>query len=140
MSLGQIKTETKSNEITAIPKLLDLLEIKGCIITIDAMGCQVKIAKKISDKQADYVLAVKDNQKHLHVAITHYFKTTLSTEKPKLSQVEKIEQTDAGHGRIETRRCYLLKLRSCFFFVYIDHICQKNHNYATVFDLWGTKT
>jgi predicted transposase YbfD/YdcC len=66
-----------------------------------------RLAKKISDKQADYVLAVKDNQKHLHIAITHYFKGELSTDKLKLSQVEKTEETDAGHGRVETRRCYL---------------------------------
>jgi predicted transposase YbfD/YdcC len=58
MSLGQVKTDAKSNEITAIPKLLDLLEIKGCIVTIDAMGCQTDIAEKIIDKSADYVLAV----------------------------------------------------------------------------------
>ena len=69
LSLGQVKTTEKSNEITAIPALLELLEIKGCIITIDAMGCQTDIAKKIIEKQADYVLAVKDNQKQLHEAI-----------------------------------------------------------------------
>jgi predicted transposase YbfD/YdcC len=64
--LGQKKTDDKSNEITAIPALLDLLDIKGCIVTIDAMGCQEKIAEKIVSKEADYVLAVKDNQKKLH--------------------------------------------------------------------------
>jgi predicted transposase YbfD/YdcC len=63
LSLGQIKTAEKSNEITAIPALLALLEVKGCIITIDAMGCQTDIAKKIVEKQVDTVLAVKDNQK-----------------------------------------------------------------------------
>ena len=61
LSLGQVKTAEKSNEITAIPALLELLEVKGCIITIDAMGCQTDIAKKIIEKQADTVLAVKDN-------------------------------------------------------------------------------
>jgi len=69
LSLGQVKTAEKSNEITAIPALLALLEVKGCIITIDAMGCQTDIAKKIIEKQADTVLAVKDNQKQLHEAI-----------------------------------------------------------------------
>ncbi|WP_237666639.1 MULTISPECIES: ISAs1 family transposase [unclassified Vibrio] len=59
MSIGQQKVDSKSNEITAIPKLLDLLEVKGCLVTIDAMGCQKKIAQKILDKEADYLLAVK---------------------------------------------------------------------------------
>lgn len=62
MVLGQLKTEEKSNEITAIPALLDLLDISGCIVTIDAMGCQKRIAAKIIDKGADYVLALKKNQ------------------------------------------------------------------------------
>ncbi len=64
--LGQSKTEEKSNEITAIPELLELLEIKGCIVTIDAMGCQQKITKKIIDKEADYVIMVKGNQGYLY--------------------------------------------------------------------------
>ncbi len=62
--LGQIKTEEKSNEITAIPELLDLLELKGCLVSIDAMGCQKDIAYKIVDKGADYLLAVKANQEN----------------------------------------------------------------------------
>jgi len=66
ISLGQIKTEEKSNEITAIPELLEALDIKECIITIDAMGCQKTIASKIIEKEADYVLAVKNNHKHLY--------------------------------------------------------------------------
>ncbi len=63
--MGQIKVEEKSNEITAIPKLLEHLLLKGCIVTIDAMGCQKKIARKIVSKQVDYILAVKENQKEL---------------------------------------------------------------------------
>ena len=63
--LGQLKAEAKSNEISAIPALLSLLEIKGCLITIDAMGCQKAIARQIKEKQADYLLAVKGNQKTL---------------------------------------------------------------------------
>lgn len=61
--LGQIKTEEKSNEITAIPELLKLLDIEGCTVTIDAMGCQTKIAQAIIGREADYALAVKENQK-----------------------------------------------------------------------------
>lgn len=71
--LGQIKAEEKSNEITAIPQLLDLLDIEGSIVTIDAMGCQKAIATKIKSKSADYVLAVKGNQGHLHQSIKNFF-------------------------------------------------------------------
>ena len=71
--LGQINTEEKSNEITAIPDLLELLEIKGCLVTIDAMGCQREIEKKIKEKKAVYLLAVKENQGHLHAAFEEHF-------------------------------------------------------------------
>ncbi len=107
MSLGQVKTNAKSNEITAIPALLDLLEIKGCIVTLDAMGCQTDIAEKIVEKQADYVLAVKDNQKYLREAIADYFQEAIKANKPELCQLQYSEETNAEHGRIEIRRCYL---------------------------------
>ena len=71
--LAQVKTEEKSNEITAIPRLLDLLQIKNCMVTIDAMGCQKEIAKKIVDGGADYLLAVKDNQPTLSADIVALF-------------------------------------------------------------------
>ncbi|MEI6146490.1 MAG: ISAs1 family transposase [Methylococcales bacterium] len=107
MSLGQIKTEEKSNEITAIPVLLNMLEIKGCIITIDAMGCQTDIAEKIIEKKADYVLAVKDNQRLLHEAINDYFETAIAANHPELCQLQQHTETNADHGRIEIRRSYL---------------------------------
>lgn len=107
LSLGQVKTEAKSNEITAIPALLDMLEIKGCIITTDAMGCQTDIAEKIVEKQADYVLAVKDNQKFLHEAIADYFEVAITANNPALCLLQTHEETHPGHGCIETRRCYL---------------------------------
>jgi predicted transposase YbfD/YdcC len=107
MSLGQVKTEVKSNEITAIPILLDMLEIKGCIVTIDAMGCQTDIAAKIVEKKADYVLAVKDNQELLHEAITDYFQEAIAANNPSLCQLQFCEEINADHGRIEIRRCYL---------------------------------
>ncbi|MEI6708535.1 MAG: ISAs1 family transposase [Methylococcales bacterium] len=88
LSLGQVKTAEKSNEITAIPALLELLEVKGCIITIDAMGCQTDIAKKIIEKQADTVLAVKDNQKQLHEAIRDYFEVARVANQPALCQLQ----------------------------------------------------
>jgi predicted transposase YbfD/YdcC len=99
LTLGQIKVADKSNEITAIPKLLEVLAINECIVTIDAMGCQTKIAEKIIDKGADYVLAVKGNQGSLENGI----KDTIRFTKP----VDTIEDTDFGHGRIETRKCSL---------------------------------
>jgi predicted transposase YbfD/YdcC len=107
MSLGQVKTDEKSNEITAIPKLLELLELKGCIVTIDAMGCQTEIARKIIEKQADYVLAVKGNQSLLHQAIIDYFEVAIAANHPEVCQMQSHEDIDAGHGRIETRRFYL---------------------------------
>lgn len=107
LSLGQVKTDAKSNEITAIPALLDLLELKGCIVTIDAMGCQTDIAKKIADKQADYVLAVKDNQKNLHEAIVDFFAAALADSKPERCLLQHYEEINAEHGRIEKRSYYL---------------------------------
>jgi predicted transposase YbfD/YdcC len=73
ISLGQVVVAEKSNEITAIPKLLKMLELSGCLVTIDAMGCQVEIAKAIVDAKADYVLAVKNNQRTLAQGIDAYF-------------------------------------------------------------------
>ena len=78
--LGQVKTNQKSNEITAIPELLKVLDIEGCIITIDAMGCQTKIARGIVEKGADYILAVKDNQKELHAGIVDTFRFAQKTK------------------------------------------------------------
>jgi hypothetical protein len=72
--LGQIKTDEKSNEITAIPELLKSLELKGCLVTIDAMGCQKNIAEIVISPEADYLLAVKDNQPTLHQAIQDLWK------------------------------------------------------------------
>ena len=73
LTLGQVKTEEKSNEITAIPRLLAMLELTGCIVTIDAMGCQKEIAQGILDREADYVLAVKENQGQLHEDVKDLF-------------------------------------------------------------------
>jgi predicted transposase YbfD/YdcC len=97
LSLGQIKVSEKSNEITAIPRLLEVLAIKGCIVTIDAMGCQTEIAEKIIETGADYILAVKGNQGNLEQGIGD----TLRFCNP----VDTFEDSDFGHGRIETRTC-----------------------------------
>lgn len=107
--LGQEKVHEKSNEITAIPKLLDLLAIEGSIVSIDAMGTQKKIAKKIREKKADYVLSLKGNHGTLHKDIELF----LSTEIEKLHQakshkiIDQHEDYDKGHGRIEHRLCYV---------------------------------
>ena len=102
MVLGQLKVDTKSNEITAIPKLLDLLNIKECIVTIDAMGCQKEIAEKIIDEKADYILALKGNQPALQEEV----ETAFSWRKTD----DVAEQVEKGHGRIETRKCSVIKL------------------------------
>lgn len=100
LCLGQQITDQKSNEITAIPELLDALALKGCTVSIDAMGCQKDIAVKIRDKNADYILAVKQNQKGLHEQVEKVFALTGIT----------CEDTDisTGHGRVETRKCSMI--------------------------------
>jgi predicted transposase YbfD/YdcC len=98
--LGQETVDQKSNEITAIPKLLEVLELRGCVVTIDAMGCQKKIAAQIVKKKADYVLMVKDNQKDLKEQIEKAFTTTAVKSKD--------TQLDIGHGRAEKRECEVI--------------------------------
>jgi predicted transposase YbfD/YdcC len=97
ISLGQISVDDKSNEITAIPKLLDLLVVKGCIVTTDAMGCQKNIAQKIIEKEADYILQVKDNQGELKQQVEKLFANN--------TQSTMAVSDDIGHGRIEKRTC-----------------------------------
>jgi predicted transposase YbfD/YdcC len=106
--LGQIKTAEKSNEITAIPELLDLLFIEGCIVTIDAMGTQKEIAKKIiNDKKANYVLALKGNQPTLYEHVKEYFQICLE-EKFTDTEYQFVRTAEKGHGRIEVREYYLI--------------------------------
>jgi len=108
LTLGQVKVEDKSNEITAIPELLNLLDLKGCIVTIDAMGCQKKIAKEIMDSDSDYVLALKGNQGTAHKEIQDYF--DMIVPEPYMEQYSSSDQidffktVDKDHGRVETRR------------------------------------
>lgn len=106
LCLGQELVNEKSNEITAIPKLLDIIAIQGCIVTIDAMGCQKKIANKIIEKGADYILMVKDNQKNLKTQIKQAFE---SIEHKYFSS-----EYDCGHGRVETRKCVVVNDLSSF--------------------------
>jgi predicted transposase YbfD/YdcC len=97
LCLGQVTVDQKQNEIVAIPQILDLLAIKGCIVTIDAMGCQKEIANKIIQAGADYILMVKDNQKELKSQVEKMFRLDKDCKND--------QTTDADHGRVETRKC-----------------------------------
>lgn len=101
LAFGQIKVAEKSNEIIAIPKLLEMLEIEGAIVTIDAIGCQRGIAQKVIDKKVDYLLALKGNQSSLRKDVE-----LLVTEKAngfKDTKISRHRTVDGGHGRVETR-------------------------------------
>ncbi len=103
--LGQTKVSEKSNEITAIPALLEMLDLSGCIITIDAMGTQKSIAKKIIEADADYVLSLKDNHPTLHQQVKNWFETSLSLGF-KGVDVNISQRVEKGHHRIENRKVY----------------------------------
>jgi len=107
--LGQEKTAEKSNEITAIPELLNSLAIKGCIVSIDAMGCQKEIAAQIIRQKGDYLLALKGNQGNLHEEVKTFF-TAAREEDFKNITVDSHQDIDAGHGRIETRKTYVINI------------------------------
>jgi len=114
--LGQLKVADKSNEITAVPELLRVLELSGCIVTLDAMGCQKKIAREIVEADADYVLALKGNQEKVHEEVQSFLDATLEEQQrqrpkgapvPKAAQtLQSLETVEKDHGRIETRRYY----------------------------------
>jgi predicted transposase YbfD/YdcC len=114
--LGQLKVTDKSNEITAVPELLRVLELSGCIVTLDAMGCQKKIAREIKEADAEYVLALKGNQETVHAEVKSFLDATiaqtqaarapgakLATTAAHLAQVKKVEK---DHGRLEIRHYY----------------------------------
>jgi predicted transposase YbfD/YdcC len=103
LTLAQVATDTKSNEITAIPELLDLIDVKGAIVTIDAMGCQKSIAAKILDKKGDYVLALKGNQGNLHDQVKTFFSERTFDELENLPSTSVFKTVEKGHGRIEER-------------------------------------
>lgn len=114
--LGQWKVADKSNEITAVPQLLRVLELAGCIVTVDAMGCQKKIAKEIVEADAEYVLALKGNQEKVHEEVKSFLDATLEEKHrprptgavvPKeVATLQAFETVEKDHGRIETRRYY----------------------------------
>jgi len=115
IALGQIATEEKSNEITAIPKLIDQIDVEGAVVTIDAMGCQKEIAKKIKGAGGDFVLAVKDNQPTLYQAIRKYFSDAVDNDFESVP-IRRYETHDKGHGRVDDRYYYLMKLPADFAF------------------------
>lgn len=114
--LGQLKVADKSNEITAVPELLRVLELSGCIVTLDAMGCQKKIAREIIEADADYVLALKGNQETVHAEVKAFLDSNLAERQnprpvgAKLSRAAAglagLETVEKDHGRLETRRYY----------------------------------
>ena len=105
--LGQVKVDEKSNEITAIPQLLQALEVAGCIVTIDAMGCQTDIAEQIIDREAEYVLALKENQGHLYEDVEHLF-ADLEDSHYKAYAFDYQKTVNKDHGRIEIRECWTI--------------------------------
>lgn len=110
LALGQVKVKDKSNEITAIPELLQALQLKGCIVTIDAMGCQKKIAQNIIDKHADYVLALKGNHETMHDEVREFFAdavppcATQCADTVLEGTMDFHQSIEKNHGRVETRR------------------------------------
>lgn len=105
--LGQEATQEKTNEITAIPALLKRLELEGCIVTIDAMGCQREIAKQIIEQKGDYVLGLKGNQGLLHEAVEDYFQMASRSGFTHIPH-DYHEDVDKGHGRLEVRKHWIL--------------------------------
>ena len=104
--LGQIKCEEKSNEITAIPELLKILDLEGCVVTIDAMGCQTDIVKEIAEKEADYVISLKGNQGTLHQEVKQYLDWAEHHNFKDIAY-ETCRTLEKDHGRIEERRCWV---------------------------------
>lgn len=118
IALGQWKTDAKSNEITAIPHLLRHLDVSGCIVTLDAMGAQKKIAQAIRDEKADYVLRVKDNQGNLHLDLQDWFAHADQVDFADMNS-DYAKTVSKGHGRIEIRECWAIS--DPLAFEYIRH-------------------
>ena len=107
--LGQQRVEVKENEIVAIPKLLETLIVKGCIVTLDAMGCQTAIATQIHEAGGDYVLALKENHPHLYQHAVDYFQHAHQTDFRFIADHDYARSVNKGHGRVETRECWLIR-------------------------------
>lgn len=107
--LGHQRVDAKANEIVAIPELLKTLHLKGCIVTIDAMGCQTEIAAQIRHAEADYVLALKENHPHLYQHAVDYFQFALQTDFRFITDHDFAQTINKGHGRVEKRECWLMR-------------------------------
>ena len=105
--LGQVKVDSKSNEITAIPELLKVLSLRGCIVTIDAMGCQKEIVKLIAQQEADYVITLKKNQGSLYKRVEALFSEALRSKYQEFTHSTN-RSSEQNHGREETRYCVML--------------------------------
>lgn len=105
--LGQVKVASKSNEITAIPALLAMLEVSGCIVTVDALGTQKEIAEQIIQQGGDYLLTVKENQPHLHEDIQLFFRLAKQNDFAKVTHTYQ-RTVNSGHGRVEVRECWAI--------------------------------
>ena len=116
LTLGQVKTEAKSNEITAIPQLLDLLDLHDCVVTIDAMGCQREIAQQITAGGANCVLAVKENQGQLHEGIRDLFAVAEALGFDGVPY-DYSQTVNKGHGRVERRECWAITDTDCLDYI-----------------------
>lgn len=114
--LGQRKTDAKSNEITAIPELLALLNVSGCIVTIDAMGCQTKIAQQIRDSKAHYLLRVKDNQSHLKQDLVEWFRYG-DEQRFANMRIDFHRTIHKTSGRVEVRQCWVVSEPVAFEYI-----------------------
>ena len=106
--MGQVRVDEKSNEITAIPRLLEMIDVKGRIITTDAMGCQRDVAKRIVDKKGDYVFCLKGNQESLHDEVKYFFDECRAASYEDVEH-RYFESVEKDHGRIETRCCWVVE-------------------------------
>jgi predicted transposase YbfD/YdcC len=130
--LGQVSAEGKGHEITKIPELLRLLELKNAIVTIDAIGCQKEIVRVIQEeKKADYVIALKKNQPNLYNEVEHFFKVA---EKSDFFSSDTFESVEKGHGRIECRTCVCLDVAN-----HLDHIGSGFTGLKTVAKIHSTR-
>ena len=109
--LAQMKVEDKSNEIIALPQIIRMLDLQHCVVTVDAMGCQVEVAKAVREQQGDYMLHIKDNQPTLHQDAQQLFEWALDPALPRDQQIPWVESEtlDGEHGRIERRRCVAIE-------------------------------
>ena len=129
--LGQVKVDDKSNEITAIPKLLELLVIKGCLVTIDAMGCQTEIAHQIVEQGGDYLLAIKKNQKYLYEDVEHLFKHAVA-QNFTAAGFDEARTVDKQHGRLEIRHCQLISEPEWLDYLRSRHDWEKLHSVVKI--------